>query len=56
MKFAYIQTKVGIVTLVANYKVELSEKTAIPLEFEPTSLTLTSKSGIWLKICRRLRE
>lgn len=56
MKFAYLQTKVGLVTLMANYKVELSEKTAIPLQFEPTSLTLTSKSGIWLKIHRRLQE
>lgn len=56
MKFAYIETKVGIVTLVANYKVELSEKTTIPLEFEPTGITLTSKSGIWLKIFRRLQE
>ncbi|KAM0725021.1 putative cytochrome P450 6a14 [Formica fusca] len=56
MKFAYVQTKVGIVTLMANYKVELSEKTAIPLQFEPTSLTLASKSGIWLRIRRRLQE
>ncbi|XP_050454367.1 probable cytochrome P450 6a13 [Cataglyphis hispanica] len=56
MKFAYIQTKIGIVTFVANYKVELSEKTTIPLEFEPTTFTLTSKSGIWLKIFRRLQE
>ncbi|CAL1683798.1 unnamed protein product [Lasius platythorax] len=56
MKFAYTATKVGLVTLMANYKVELSEKTAIPLQFEPTSLTLTSKSGIWLRIRRRLQE
>lgn len=56
MKFAHIQTKVGLVTLVANYKVELSEKTSIPLQFEPTAFTLISKSGIWLKIRRRLQE
>ncbi|XP_029161308.1 uncharacterized protein LOC114933041 [Nylanderia fulva] len=56
MKFAYLQTKVGLVTLMANYKVELSEKTAIPLQFEPTSLTIISKFGIWLKIHRRLQE
>ncbi|XP_070161412.1 cytochrome P450 6B7-like [Polyergus mexicanus] len=56
MKFAYVQTKVGLVTLVANYKAELSEKTAVPLQFEPTSLTLTSKSGIWLRMRRRLHE
>ncbi|XP_029161460.1 probable cytochrome P450 6a13 [Nylanderia fulva] len=56
MKFAYLQTKVGLVTLIANYKVELSGKTAIPLQFEPMSNTLKSKSGIWLKIYRRLQE
>ncbi|XP_029165362.1 probable cytochrome P450 6a13 [Nylanderia fulva] len=47
---------VSLVTLIANYKMELSEKTDIPLQFEPTSITLTSKSGIWLKIYRRLQE
>ncbi|XP_029161427.1 probable cytochrome P450 6a13 [Nylanderia fulva] len=56
MKFAYLQTKVGLVTLIANYEVKLSEKISIPLQFEPTSITLTSKSGIWLKIHRRLQE
>lgn len=53
MKFAYLQTKVGLVTLIMNYKVDLSERTPIPLQFEPTAFTLISKSGIWLKICRR---
>jgi len=56
MKFAYLLTKVGLVTLMMNYKVELSEKTSIPLQFEPTAFTLISKSGIWLKIRRRLQD
>lgn len=56
MKFAYIQVKVGLVTFVANYKVQLSKKTSIPLQFEPTAFTMISKSGIWLKIRRRLQE
>ncbi|XP_072758030.1 probable cytochrome P450 6a14 [Anoplolepis gracilipes] len=56
MKFGYIQTKVCLVTLIANYKVELSEKTDIPLQFEPTGLALFSKSGIWLRIRRRLQD
>ncbi|GAB1865203.1 Probable cytochrome P450 6a13 [Camponotus japonicus] len=56
MKFAYLLTKVGLVTLMMNYKVELSDKTSIPLQFEPTAFTLISKSGIWLKIRRRLQD
>ncbi|XP_072758043.1 probable cytochrome P450 6a13 [Anoplolepis gracilipes] len=56
MKFAYTQTKVGLVTLMKDYKVELSEKTDVPLQFEPTTFSLTSKSGIWLRIRRRLQD
>jgi len=48
-----MQTKVGLVTLIANFETELSEKTITPLQFEPTTFTLTSKYDIWLKIRRR---
>jgi len=53
MRFAYMQTKIGLVTLITNFETELSEKTVTPLQFEPTTFTLTSKYDIWLKIRRR---
>jgi hypothetical protein len=53
MRFAYMQTKIGLVTLIENFETELSEKTITPLQFEPTTFTLTSKYDIWLKIRRR---
>lgn len=56
MRFAYVQTKIGLVTLIKNYEVEVSEKTVTPLQFEPTTFTLTSKYDIWLKIRHRLQE
>ncbi|XP_058834358.1 probable cytochrome P450 308a1 [Topomyia yanbarensis] len=53
MKFALSQVKIGIVTLLAKYRVELSDKQQLPLEFERTSFMLTPKSGIWIKFVER---
>lgn len=51
-----MQIKVGLVTLIANYEVELSKKMIIPFKFDPTTNTLSSKSGIWLKIRSRSQD
>lgn len=52
-RFAYTQTKAGLVALLDNYEVVLSPKTSTPLEYDPTANILTSKCGIWLKIRHR---
>lgn len=56
MRFAYVAIKIGVAFLLTKYKVEKCEKTTIPLKFNPTSFTLTTKSGIWLKVRHRLQD
>ncbi|KOX72548.1 putative cytochrome P450 6a20 [Melipona quadrifasciata] len=41
-RFADCQTKVGLVTILRNYKVNTCEKSMIPYEFEPTGFTLST--------------
>ncbi|KFB51698.1 AGAP007480-PA-like protein [Anopheles sinensis] len=48
MKFAMHQTKIGIATLLNNYRVTLSPKQELPLEFAKNTFLLQPKSGIWL--------
>ncbi|XP_046599065.1 uncharacterized protein LOC107217959 [Neodiprion lecontei] len=55
-RFAYMQTKAGLVALLSGYEVNLCSKSSIPLEYDPTANILTSKSGIWLKIRHRCKR
>ena len=55
-RFAFVQTKVGLVALLSAYEVALSSKTRSPLEYDQTANILTSKSGIWLKIRHRKKK
>ncbi|XP_051160610.1 probable cytochrome P450 6a13 [Leptopilina boulardi] len=49
-RFAYLQTKMGIITFLRNHRVELCEKSAIPLIFSRRNYMTSSEKGIWLKI------
>uniref|UniRef100_A0A182PZ78 Uncharacterized protein n=1 Tax=Anopheles epiroticus TaxID=199890 RepID=A0A182PZ78_9DIPT len=48
MKFALHQSKIGIATLLNKYRVKLSSKQELPLEFAKSSFLLCPKTGIWL--------
>ncbi|XP_024943135.1 probable cytochrome P450 6a14 isoform X2 [Cephus cinctus] len=50
MRFALLQTKVGIISFVKNHRVEVCEKTTVPIKFSKRSLVTTSEGGFWLKI------
>lgn len=50
MRFALLQTKVGIISFLRRHRVEICEKTSIPLKFSRRSLVTTSENGFWLKI------
>lgn len=52
LRFGLLQTKVGLITLLRNHKVTLSEKTPLPLHLEPTAIIMTSTSDIWLNITK----
>ncbi|KAJ9577522.1 hypothetical protein L9F63_005895, partial [Diploptera punctata] len=53
MRFGLMQTKVGLITILSNYEVQVSEKTPIPLKYDPQALVLAPLGGMWLKIVNR---
>jgi len=51
-RFAIYQTKIGLVKILRNYKIETCEKTPIPYINHPTAFVLSPKDGIYLKIIK----
>ena len=51
-RFAVYQTKVGLITILRNYKVITCEKTMIPYQIDPNTFLLAPKGGIYLKLQR----
>ncbi|XP_017888667.1 probable cytochrome P450 6a17 [Ceratina calcarata] len=51
-RFAIYQTKVGIIKMLENFRLEVCEKTMIPYINNPTSLILSPKDGLYLKISK----
>ena len=48
-----MQVKVGLISFLANYEVQISEKTRIPPVIDKRSFLLTAKGGMWLTIVNR---
>jgi cytochrome P450 family 6 len=48
MRFGLMQSKVGIASLLKEYKFTVSKKTMEPLKFKPRSLTPAAEGEIWL--------
>nr|QBC73130.1 cytochrome P450 mono-oxygenase [Osmia bicornis] len=51
-RFAIYQTKVGLIAILRNFKVDVCEKTRIPYEFDPAAFLLAPKEGIYLKFTK----
>ncbi|XP_072756845.1 cytochrome P450 6A1-like [Anoplolepis gracilipes] len=51
-RFAVYQTKIGLMKILRNYKVETCEKTTIPYVINPKARLLTPKDGIHLRIIK----
>ncbi|XP_029053439.2 cytochrome P450 6a2-like [Osmia bicornis bicornis] len=51
-RFADYQTKIGLIAILRNYKVDVCEKTSITYEFDPAAFLLTPKGGIYLKFTK----
>lgn len=45
-----IQVKIGLVTILKNYRVLLSPKTRVPLELDPDTFVIKVKQPIYFKI------
>lgn len=50
MRFGVMQAKVGLTSLLRDYKITLHEKTLFPLEIDKASLVTSAKGGIWIKL------
>ncbi|XP_043511358.1 probable cytochrome P450 6a14 isoform X2 [Frieseomelitta varia] len=51
-RFAHIQSKIGLSTILRNHKVDVCEKTTIPYEPDERAFLLTLKGGVNLKITK----
>ncbi|OAD56721.1 Cytochrome P450 6a2 [Eufriesea mexicana] len=51
-RFAVYQSKVGLITILRNHKVEVCEKTMIPYVIDPAAFLLAPKGGIYLKFTK----
>jgi cytochrome P450 family 6 len=48
-----MQVKVGIVSILSKYEVRVSQKTPVPLVFDPKSIVLAPLGGMLLDIVNR---
>lgn len=53
MRFAKIESMMGLAGFLHKFKVEMSDKTKTKLEYDPRAITTKSVDGIWVKITRR---
>ncbi|CAK9815687.1 Cytochrome P450 6a2 [Anthophora plagiata] len=51
-RFAVYQTKIGLITILRNHKVDVCDKTTIPYEFDPRTFLVAPKGGITLRITK----
>ncbi|XP_076299221.1 cytochrome P450 6a2-like isoform X2 [Lasioglossum baleicum] len=52
IKFADCQTKLGLIKILRNHRVDVCEKTMIPYVFDSSGLLVAPKGGIYLKITK----
>jgi cytochrome P450 family 6 len=53
MRFGLMQIKMGIISIISNYEVRVSQKTPVPLVFDDRGLVLSVAGGIWLQLVNR---
>nr|CAD7585623.1 unnamed protein product [Timema genevievae] len=53
MRFAFVQIKIGLITLLSKYKFSVCEKTVLPPIIDKQNLTKTILGGVWLRIENR---
>lgn len=51
-RFGLMQTKLGLATIVKNFKLSLNEKTSYPMILDPRNFTVTSLRPIMLNVQR----
>jgi hypothetical protein len=49
-----MQTKVGLVSILSKYQLNVSKKTAVPLLFDTKTIVTSPLGGMWLQIKKRV--
>ncbi|KAK9680000.1 Cytochrome P450 [Popillia japonica] len=52
MRFAFMQGKVGLISIVRNFKITINPKTEIPVKLDPTKFFAGTRGGIWMDLER----
>lgn len=52
LRFAIYQSKIGLIKILSNYKIEVCDKTLIPYKYNPFSFISVPLTGIFLKISK----
>jgi cytochrome P450 family 6 len=52
LRFALLQSKVGLVTLLKNYNIKLNQNTKLPLKFEKLTFITITEGRIWFDVER----
>nr|CAH7754536.1 unnamed protein product [Callosobruchus chinensis] len=52
LRFGKMQSKVGLITVLDQYKVTLNKKTIYPMEYDIFSPVLSVKGGVWLDLTK----
>jgi cytochrome P450 family 6 len=55
MRFGLMQTKVGLVSILSKYQLNVSKKTAVPLVLDTKVVIMTTVGGMWLQIKKRVK-
>jgi len=50
-----MQTKVGLVSILSKYQLNVSTKTAVPLVLDAKTMILAPVGGMWLHIKKRAK-
>lgn len=51
-RFGLMEARIGLISVLSNFQLELSSKTKIPVKVTVKSFILTPEEGIWLKLTR----
>ncbi|KAG4065109.1 hypothetical protein HA402_007506, partial [Bradysia odoriphaga] len=50
LRFGMMQSKVGMVKLLSNFELSISDKTSVPLQIDKNRIILSPDGGMWLNI------
>lgn len=50
MRFGLMESKIGLATVLKNFRIKLNPMTKTPAEIDPSSFVTTFKGGVWLDL------